>query len=681
MRHGFADKEKEGASAKIDGEKAFVATPNWVEVAPQFSSGTTGTTPFSTPQQRSTVSTTGCNDGVHGFQGRQPMEMRLPKVKRTYGGILRAMWVTLAVCWVANLREAPEGKVQASFPKAPHHWKGQGKGKGQGWQEQGQGQGWWQEHGEPEPCDATDCQNHGAQFAGFQEANGDGTQDGYGGGQGGQAIFPSEGRREDSDACELWCPSSSFDGALEGCGGWQVECRGGFEDGGKILQRANCSRSPNYGIQGCSQGWETIGQSTSQDQEGLRDSQEDEGGLGHMDRTDPGALQPQGQAVRGSSSCMDFGVAGRNHSREECKSRVASSWQAPQGLQMGRGRVGREGLPGDVRNWHSWWQHGDRADRQGHPGVTRRDTAQDATPPGTSQRNLCAEVGGRGNCSKGEGAAESQKKGERRRQVRAEIQEHFNEEAIKGTTREGEARQTGVHPSTQREFLCSSGGGWSRRLNPAVKIDEYSYTDVFRARVESLRQQRSAQEDFGSDPDEEEEESEEDDDHPGRTPEEQRDLETSAVYFSQGFRVLLLRHRVLMDDSLHHILHIPAQWPASRTVSVIEGLWRDLATKQWLLIYARDPTKDSMVIRPGEVAALVVARDELPPNELPIAQEIDLTAHTSSFRQQEISQEFRAPLNSRGRLLKKSGYYMITVIPHALNAGGTAMSSWMGSLG
>jgi len=176
-------------------------------------------------------------------------------------------------------------------------------------------------------------------------------------------------------------------------------------------------------------------------------------------------------------------------------------------------------------------------------------------------------------------------------------------------------------------------------LNPTVKIDEYSYTDVFRARVESLRQQRSAQEDFGSDQDEEEEESEEDDDHPGRTPEEQRDLETSAVYFSQGFRVLLLRHRVLMDDSLHHILHIPAQWPTSRTVSVIEGLWRDLAMKQWLLIYARDPTKDSMVIRPGEVAALVVARDELPPNELPIAQEIDLTAHTSAFRQQKTSQQ------------------------------------------
>ena len=60
-----------------------------------------------------------------------------------------------------------------------------------------------------------------------------------------------------------------------------------------------------------------------------------------------------------------------------------------------------------------------------------------------------------------------------------------------------------------------------------MKIDEYSYTDVFRARVESLRQQRSAQEEYGSDHDEEEEESEEDDDHPGRTPEEQRDLETS----------------------------------------------------------------------------------------------------------------------------------------------------------
>ena len=125
MRHGFADQEKE----KIDGEKAFVATPDWVEAAPQFSSGTTGTTPFSTPQQRSTVSTTGCKDGVHGFQGRQPMEMRLPKVKRTYGGILRAMWVTLAVCWVANLREAPEREKSRPRSRKPRTGKGKGKGK------------------------------------------------------------------------------------------------------------------------------------------------------------------------------------------------------------------------------------------------------------------------------------------------------------------------------------------------------------------------------------------------------------------------------------------------------------------------------------------------------------------------------------------------------------------------
>ena len=198
-----------------------------------------------------------------------------------------------------------------------------------------------------------------------------------------------------------------------------------------------------------------------------------------------------------------------------------------------------------------------------------------------------------------------------------------------------------------------------KELQAQLIVNEFSYTDAFRARVETLRQQRRAAEDFGDEPDEgeESEEEEEGDDDRGRTPEEQRDLEASVVYFSQGFRVLLLRHRALVGDDLHQVLHIPAQWPASRTVSAIEGLWRDLATKQWLLLYARDPTRDSMAIRPGEIAALVVARDELPPHEIPIAQEIDLTAHSTTFRQQEISQEFRTPLNSRGRLLKKSGYY------------------------
>ena len=171
-------------------------------------------------------------------------------------------------------------------------------------------------------------------------------------------------------------------------------------------------------------------------------------------------------------------------------------------------------------------------------------------------------------------------------------------------------------------------------------FDEYSYTDIFRARVEALRQQRALQEEEGDGHEEEEEESDREDDDPGRTPEEQRDLEASVVYFSQGVRVLLLRHRAQVGDSLHHILHVPAQWPASRTVAAIEGLWTDLVTQQWLLIYARDPTKDSMVVRPGEVVALVVARAELPPDQIPIAQEIDFMAHSTTFRQQEISQEF-----------------------------------------
>ena len=270
------------------------------------------------------------------------MEMRLPKVKRTYGGILRAMWAALAVCWVANLREAPERKVQASFPKAPH-WQGQGKREGQGWQEQGQGQRWWQERRESDPCDATVGQDHGAQFTRLQKPNGDGSQGGDGGWQGRKAILPNEGgRREDPDACEFWCPSSGSDGALEGCGGRQVKCRRSFEDGREVHQRVECSFDTNHGVQGCSQGWETVGQGAGQDEESLRDSQEDEGRLGYMDRTDPRALQPEGQAVRGSSSCMDFGAARRNHSREESQRRIASFGQDSQGLQVGRGRIGRD---------------------------------------------------------------------------------------------------------------------------------------------------------------------------------------------------------------------------------------------------------------------------------------------------------------------------------------------------
>ena len=100
-------------------------------------------------------------------------------------------------------------------------------------------------------------------------------------------------------------------------------------------------------------------------------------------------------------------------------------------------------------------------------------------------------------------------------------------------------------------------------LQAQLIINEFSYTDAFRARVETLRQQRRAAEDFGGEPDEgEESEEEEGDDDRGRTPEQQRDLEASIVYFSQGFRVLLLRHRALVGDDLHQVLHIPAQWPA-----------------------------------------------------------------------------------------------------------------------
>lgn len=98
---------------------------------------------------------------------------------------------------------------------------------------------------------------------------------------------------------------------------------------------------------------------------------------------------------------MDFGAAGRNHSREECQSRIASSWQESQGLQVGRGRVGGEGLP-----------------------------AQGSTAQGDAQGHLCAEAGGCSNSSKGKGkgAGKNQAEEEGRREVGSEIQEQFNKE-------------------------------------------------------------------------------------------------------------------------------------------------------------------------------------------------------------------------------------------------------------
>ncbi len=161
------------------------------------------------------------------------------------------------------------------------------------------------------------------------------------------------------------------------------------------------------------------------------------------------------------------------------------------------------------------------------------------------------------------------------------------------------------------------------------------------------------------DPDEGGESEEDDDgeDEDGRSPEEQRDLETSIMYFSQGFRILLLRHQALAGGGLFHMLHIPAHWTPTRPITAIEDIWHDLRDTRWLLIYARDPTKDSMVVRPGEVVALVAVQDELPPNTVPVAQEIDLTAHSTSFRQHDISQEFRTLKSNRGKLLEQSGYY------------------------
>ena len=423
-----------------------------------------------------------------------------------------------------------------------------------------------------------------------------------------------------------------------------------------------------------SQVWKTTGKGAGQDQEGLRDPQEDEGGLERLDQADPGALQPQGEAVRGSSSGLDFGVTRCTHGREGSKGQLESSWPILTPRSFGGFRARREGLASGVRGCSD--SHGcrrvygvERALTTEAHGVASRPTA--LRKVGRSSPRSQGERGvGKGKSKTGQVGKE-----EKKRKVQPlgkwslahqNEEEHFERERSTYETREVTVPTEGQ--SIRRTWRWRGGGQDRGRCylehgDPDVPlarpgIHEYSYTDAFRARVETLRQQRRAAEDYGDDPAEEGEESEEEEDEGGRrTPEEQRDLEASIVYFSQGFRVLLLRHQVLRGDSLYHIFHIPAEWQPARTASVIEGLWTDLAHKQWLLIYARDPTRDSMVLRPAEVAALVVVRDELPPNQIPIAQEIDFTAHSSSFRQQDISQEFRTQQNSRGKLLKLSGHF------------------------
>ena len=196
-----------------------MATSSWVEGSPHFSGGAAGKTSIAAPQPRSWISTTGSR---HGFQGGQSVEMRLPKVKRTYGRVLWAMWTTLAVCWMANLWTAQAREVKASFPNAP---QGQGQGKGQEWegQERSQGSTGW----ESQRCtfDSETSPDHGAQFARLQEAGGARDQERYWG-EKREAIFSYKSRNGSyTHAGQLGGSGPDAYGAPEGCCSWKSQVR------------------------------------------------------------------------------------------------------------------------------------------------------------------------------------------------------------------------------------------------------------------------------------------------------------------------------------------------------------------------------------------------------------------------------------------------------------------------
>ena len=636
MRHGDANKKTKGTSTKIDGQEAFVATQVGVEVSPLDASGSSGKASLEAPQQRSAVSGHRRRDG---FEDGQQMEMRLPKVKRTYGRVLWAVWAALAV-WVACLRTAPTAQVSTTLKEkkreGQEQWQGQrsrGSTKGAG--------GYF---------DTKASEDHRAQFPGVQEALCPGNA------RGEDLHAGQDGERGGAHASGIRCSSPSSYGTLEGCGRRQIQCGRSFEtskqNGSYVLNNYGAN-----GFQGCAQSWEAISQSSSKDEESLRNLEEDEGRVGDLDGSNAGALQSQGQAVRRGAQGMDFGATGCLECGEDCKDGVTNAWQEPPTVQVGGHRARRQGAPGCLHC------------RSGHGSGFYR--APWRTPScGTSTESLSQAGGGsysekpkRKRARKGErkgcGKEEETRAKESRYGFRGKW--GWSEEKGQHKCRSLETRQVALHATAEQ--VCSARPG--RRMKDLVTT--FSYTQAFRDRVSQLVQQRQAA-DHQSDHEEGEEESEDNNDDPGRPRDEQRDLETSIVYFSQGFRVLLLRYRAPAGTGLHHVLQIPAQWPPSRTAAAIEGIWQDLIGIPWILIYARDPAKDSMVIRPGEIAALVVVRDEIPPNSVPVAQEIDFTAHGSAFRRQEIGQEYRTILNSRGRLLRLSGYHDFCDATHELGA-------------
>ena len=155
MRHGDANKKTKRASTKSDGQEAFVAAQVGVEVSPLDASGSSGKASLEAPQQRSAVSGHRRRDG---FEDGQQMEMRLPKVKRTYGRVLWAVWATLAV-WMACLRTAPTAQVSATLKEK----KGERQEQWQGQRSRGtsKGAGWY--------YDTKASEDHRAQFPGVQE--------------------------------------------------------------------------------------------------------------------------------------------------------------------------------------------------------------------------------------------------------------------------------------------------------------------------------------------------------------------------------------------------------------------------------------------------------------------------------------------------------------------------------
>ena len=685
MRNGEPYTTEKRTSTKGDGKEATLVAQVRVEETPRDSDCGPGKASGKAPQSGHAVSELDCRDG----NKRQQMAVSMWSLQWAHRGVLRAVWIFLAV-WLVRLRTTTEAKI-ASSVTIPQISEGQGQRQGQEWWEGGSAAA--QKFGRHD--NTKDSENVGVGITGFSQTLYNRSQ-GECGREGEDGLYSGESFRGScANATTCRSSSTSFDVPSQRCCRRKSKCRRSFTASNEGNRKYIQPRSSRF--QRCTQVWPSACKSSGENQKGIRDLEEDEGRLEQLDQTGSRALQSQSEAIRRSTSSMDFGTSRCTHCRESGKEQLEGVGTDPTELDFGGDRARREGLPGGLR----CGGHGNGRGVYGTEGNVASSQARESTSP--HPRDPCEHTGSGfveqiGRCSKSvkrkRRKRESKREG-KRKEKKEGGQQCLRELSKSHEDKEGFLERLQGHNETeavaipaQRQWLCTTWRrGKDRRrvlkdyiidlditagrdlqplppflnekeLQAQLIINEFSYTDAFRARVETLRQQRRAAEDFGDEQDEgEESEEEEGDDDRGRTPEEQRDLEASVVYFSQGFRVLLLRHRALVGDDLHQVLHIPAQWPASRTVSAIEGLWRDLATKQWLLLYARDPTRDSMAIRPGEIAALVVARDELPPNEIPIAQEIDLTAHSTTFRQQEISQEFRTPLNSRGRLLKKSGYY------------------------